>query len=152
MVAVTSVGLLSDGDAVGVAPFVSVVPAAAGDQSIDVGGLAVFPGVDVVDLAAGGGDLAPLDDTRRVPGLEGAALRRGGAADSAAEVERVAVGAQDERGESGIEQDFAGPLGGDGGAIGEPGGERCAVERPARRGWPQHPPGRGAGLRHGTGR
>jgi hypothetical protein len=139
VIGIPAVGALGDGDAVGVAPLVAVVEGAAHDEPIDVGGLAVFPAVDVVDLTAGRGDFAAVDHTGAIAGLQDAVLGGGGAADASPKVERLAVGAEDEGGEPGVEQDRACSFHRDRRSVGEPSGEACAVEGPAGGRCPWHP-------------
>jgi len=129
-----ALGVAGDFDVFGVLVFQAVVPIAGGCGFVDVGEAAVGPVVDVVELAASGGDVAADECAGFVEGFDDAALCWGEEAGLVAEVERGSVGVEQEQAESGVEGDDAGLLGADGGAVGEPGSDVCVFQGPVRDG------------------
>jgi hypothetical protein len=78
-----------------------VVARADEDQVVDVGGSAVGPGEEVVDLAVLAGGGAAGDDAADVPGEQGGLLGGGGQPVGAAQVQHGAVRVQDDPADAG---------------------------------------------------
>ena len=78
----------------------AVAGGAEEDEVVDVGGAAVFPGEDVVDVAGLGGEAAV--DAGLVPRVQGEALGLVGGSLGATQVEGLAVGAEDGRDDVGV--------------------------------------------------
>src|SRR3954453_1732120 len=96
-VAVDPEGDADPGDAVshldlpGSLPDLDVMPSAGEGEVVEVGGSALGPGDDVVDLAVFAGHGAAGDGAVQVSGDQGVLLRGGGEADGAAHREHGAV-------------------------------------------------------------